>query len=177
LISNQDIEAARFEVGRSERGDGKHAQFAGRFGERLRIRKTFRADVNDDAQRRAANYLHPTPGSLSPLVDVKGMAFPSAAADEYCLDIMLQKVSRLLLDRGEVERAVRLERRVRRGDQTCQFDSFHANAFTYAQGRFGFGVRTWDDYRTRTGRTRKNRLVSKPTATEAVVTGDSAITL
>ena len=82
--------------------------------------------MNDDFQRRAVGDFAPPLRQLAAFVEAKRVRFSCAAADEGRGDAALQQMGGLLLDDGEVERAVRRERCVRRGDETVKWmDWFH----------------------------------------------------
>ena len=73
--------------------------------------------MHDDAEGGATRHLDPAPGQLAPLLEGERVALARAAADERNADSVGKQVGGLCLDRGEVERAVRPERRVHGSDE------------------------------------------------------------
>ena len=94
------------------------AELLGLRGQRTRVGQAVGADVDDEAERRAARHRAPALGELLAFGQRQRVTLAGAAADEGGGDLVLQQVRGLLLDDCEVEGAVGLEWRVGGGDES-----------------------------------------------------------
>ena len=114
---HERVEVSRLEVARRESGDGGSPECLGLCGQGTGVGEAVRADVHDDSEGGAARHLEPALGQLASLVEGERVALARAAADEDDADSVGKQVGGLCVDRGELERAVRPERRVCGGDE------------------------------------------------------------
>ena len=77
--------------------------------------------MDDDAQRRAARDFAPALRERAALIERERRALARAAADEDRGDPAFQKMRGLLLDGGEIQRAVGVEGRVGGGDEAVEW--------------------------------------------------------
>lgn len=80
--------------------------------------------MDDDFQRCAARNLEPALGELAALLERKRVAFPGAAADKGGGEAVAEQMFELAFDGSEVERAIRLKRRVGGGNKAGEFSLF-----------------------------------------------------
>src|ERR1035437_2020607 len=81
--------------------------------------------MHHDLQLRTSRHLDPALGNLFALFETERTALTGAAGNEGGIDAVTEQVSDLMFDGCQVERTIRLKRRVRGGDKSSLLWLFH----------------------------------------------------